>query len=481
LIFLKGMGDVFQISQEYLEESLGERTMIGADKFPLKSYSVLESFNEFMDNDHNSFLNTMFLRYVFRIELAMGIQNQLRLGRGNKNVNLKMLCTPDQASQIFDHVDVKKCVRNAMCDTTRSVVVVDPPRCLRIDADVKKVVADVTQPQMLCELLGDEYYRYIVAGAHYQGDVGRWDLWNASRFSAISPVGARKFTVEYDTISCTLHVNADVTRLPNSLCRLDYEDYESTHKEKLLGRRVFDVDHGEYFWVVDVVYTTTTFHRKGDGRRKDERRSTAALVSVNVSEDEGCFDECMNEDGSIRLEYFSNVKRDKHCFSLDVKHFVHCSDSGNWIIPGGKRGDGSRDVIEKPPPKKKVRSDEYLRGMKVKEYFKDFNVSDSYGGEDESSKKMNVCLKWFFNTVKENMNLVTADKVCGVVEDAILRFDSYKVDEWKEYLSHVFPDVELFSPEQQPGNGRSRAAAIRGRREVLTSAAKALVEHIGSN
>ena len=35
------MGDVFQISQEYLEESLGERTMIGADKFPLKSYSVL--------------------------------------------------------------------------------------------------------------------------------------------------------------------------------------------------------------------------------------------------------------------------------------------------------------------------------------------------------------------------------------------------------------------------------------------------------
>ena len=32
MIFFKGMGDVFQISQEYLEESLGEGTTIRADE-----------------------------------------------------------------------------------------------------------------------------------------------------------------------------------------------------------------------------------------------------------------------------------------------------------------------------------------------------------------------------------------------------------------------------------------------------------------
>ena len=171
------MSDVYQISQVYLEGSLG-RTIIGADAFPLRSYSVLESFNNFMDVDHCSFLNTMFLRYAFRIELAIGMQNQLRLGRGNKNINFKMSCTPDQAGQNFNHADVKSCIRNSVCDTTCSVVMVVPPRRIRVDADVKKVAADITQPQMLCELLGDEYYRHIVAGAHYQGDLGRWDLWN---------------------------------------------------------------------------------------------------------------------------------------------------------------------------------------------------------------------------------------------------------------------------------------------------------------
>ena len=63
--------------------------------------------------DPCSFLNTMFLRYVFRKELAIGMQNQLRLSRGNKNINFKMSCTPDQVSQIFNHADVKRCIRKA--------------------------------------------------------------------------------------------------------------------------------------------------------------------------------------------------------------------------------------------------------------------------------------------------------------------------------------------------------------------------------
>ena len=68
---------------------------------------------------------------------------------------------------------------------------------------------------------------------------------------------------------------------------------------------------------------------------------------------------------------------------------------GNWIIPGGKKGDGSREVKERSPPKRS-RSKEYLRGVKVKQYSKDFNMPDSYDG---NSKRKNVCLKWFFNGV----------------------------------------------------------------------------------
>ena len=114
-IYFKGMRDIFRISHEYVEESGDEKVEICTDAFPLKSYSGLKHcFNNFMDADHNSFLNTMFLRYVFRIELAIAIQNQLKVGRGEKNVNLRVHCTPDQVSQIFSHVDVKPNIRRAI-------------------------------------------------------------------------------------------------------------------------------------------------------------------------------------------------------------------------------------------------------------------------------------------------------------------------------------------------------------------------------
>ena len=72
-IYFKGMRDVFRISHEYMEESGDEKVEISADAFPLKSYDGLE----FMDADHDSFLNAMFLRYAFRIELAIAIQNHI--------------------------------------------------------------------------------------------------------------------------------------------------------------------------------------------------------------------------------------------------------------------------------------------------------------------------------------------------------------------------------------------------------------------
>ena len=73
----------------------------------------------------NIFLNNMFSRYVFRKELVTAIRKELKTSRGNRYLACKIFCTPDQVSQVFSDDDVKRCIREIIIETIKSVSVVD--------------------------------------------------------------------------------------------------------------------------------------------------------------------------------------------------------------------------------------------------------------------------------------------------------------------------------------------------------------------
>ena len=480
-VYLKGMTNVYRISHEYLLDE-SEPREVERGSFPLNEYSSMcddsSTLSVYLKSMtlQNSFLNVMLLRHAFRVELSSRITDSLRVSRGKNNVSFRMCCTPDQAFLVFGDSNVQMNVRQEIEETSRSLRVVDPPRTPRVRARVTKVVADITQPQMLCDLLGHEYFRYIIAGEHYEGDVAAWDRWRNSHFSTICPLGHKKFTFEYDLLSCALRVNADASKQPESRTSLDYHKYEDDHKQLLLGKRFFDVDKGSYIWVVDVVYAMDEFCRKG--RRKNRRQSIAALVAVCASEDESCFNNgrCMLQDGSrVNIDYFTNVMRERHCFPMDVK----CFDSASGTIPGGKRCDGSKEIIERPMPEKKKKrheTEEHLRGLRFQRKFLSL-MNYSMNGLPRDESRRGVCIAYFCNYISHATSVVKPDAFYATVEEAILRFDAYSVDEWVEFLGSFDPTFE------DPGeagydvesSGRGRGSSRKSR---LRSIAKSFYDHV---
>ena len=74
-----------------------------------------------------------------------------------------------------------------------------------------------------------------------------WDRWRNSHFSTICPLGHKKFTFEYDLLSCALYVNADVSKQPESRTSLECQ-WRILYRSSLLTYTDYTVQTADSEW-----------------------------------------------------------------------------------------------------------------------------------------------------------------------------------------------------------------------------------------
>jgi hypothetical protein len=193
-------------------------TKISDKEFPCHSFSVLLGMLPSKE-DNGKFINIMFQKYIFRLELHRGFTESLRSSRGRKNVIFQIRAEP---SHIFDLFSLPHLGPHITRSTGRRVALSVEDKMIRNPyINREDIIVHICRPEWLVGFLGKHYYYYPIVGEHYVGTAGAgFDKWH---YATIPVDNAFKFKMSYDILSGRLNVSAKVNSVrPSAVSFINY-------------------------------------------------------------------------------------------------------------------------------------------------------------------------------------------------------------------------------------------------------------------
>lgn len=312
----------------------------------------------------------------------------------------------------------------------------------------------------------------------HKGDAGSSDIWMSSRFAAID---GEKFCFSYDMNSSTLEVAAKICHKSHDGSCVDInlerikKEVESA-KAMLMGKKIYDVQRGDWLWVVAVEYDVTSFQGKRSGR------DAAAIVLAMIEDNDmkRKFPGCLSEQGDVvarftpftpsilkgpSLDYVSgNMSVPVPLDDVDVHRGV-IPHNGDSKIP--EEAYAGINAIKRPKRTKREATEGELRAHA---FFTGYDTESLDSIEDSKARGY---IRYLFSYLSKRSPVSFEDSIVSF----LAQYSTLSRASWMTYFRAVFPDLEVSDDSFEVVRGNE--GATKGHFYVALS--KATISYINSD